>query len=392
MEVLHLCNKVPYPGRDGSSLAMVALVRVLMGAGARVTTLALNTKKHRVENPHYPSEWSGRAELMAVDAHTTPHILGALCALIKGVPYTVSRFRIDEYASQLNILLNERLWDFVVVDGLTQAVYEPELRAWGGKVVYRAHNVEYRIWEQVARGTDSRLKKMYLHTEIDRLKTFEKQVWSQGWSKWAITPEDAQEMNGWALPCTVGHWTEPDSRVPESEVFHMGALDWWPNREGLDWFISDVWPLVRAKRPETRLTVLGRGSELDSYQNPEQGIRIRHAAGTYADVTKGLGISLIPLRSGSGMRIKALDAMSNYKSIVSTELGVEGIGFIPTVHGWVANDAPSFATAVLEALEHDDLRRDRAHAARKHAENSFSDEIWSTRLSEQFAPVNEGIS
>ena len=150
MEVLHLCNKVPYPGRDGSSMAMGAFVRVLLETGAHVTTLAFNTKKHWVNIPSYPSDWGPNVRLISVNAHTSPTVLGAVWAWLRGVPYTVSRFRTSAYASELNRLLRSQKWDVVVADGLTQTVYAPELRAWGGPVVYRAHNVEFRIWEHVS--------------------------------------------------------------------------------------------------------------------------------------------------------------------------------------------------------------------------------------------------
>ncbi len=352
---------------------MGALVRVLLETGAHVTTLAFNTQKHWVNAPSYPNEWGPNIQLFAVDAHTSPTALGAVWAWLRGVPYTVSRFRTSAYASELNRLLRSQKWDVVVADGLTQTVYGPELRAWGGPVVYRAHNVEFRIWEHVARGERNVLKRWYLRTEVRRLRKMELQVWKEWSVKWAITPEDALEMGGYSVPCTVGHWPN-DAEMPPAALFHMGALDWLPNVEGLRWFVERVWPLVRRVLPSATFAVLGRGVRLQEFHRPDQGLFAKEANGSFAEVTAGLGISVVPLLSGSGMRIKALDAMTNYKSIVSTSLGVDGIGFIDGTHGWVADDPESFAAAVVAALSDAPERMRRARTARAWAEEKFSDQ------------------
>jgi hypothetical protein len=201
----------------------------------------------------------------------------------------------------------------------------------------------------------------------------ELQVWKEWSVKWAITPEDALEMGGYSVPCTVGHWPN-DAEMPPAALFHMGALDWLPNVEGLRWFVERVWPLVRRVLPSATFAVLGRGVRLQEFHRPDQGLFAKEANGSFAEVTAGLGISVVPLLSGSGMRIKALDAMTNYKSIVSTSLGVDGIGFIDGTHGWVADDPESFAAAVVAALSDAPERMRRARAARAWAEEKFSDQ------------------
>lgn len=375
VNLLHLCNKVPYPGRDGSTLAMEALVRVLVQSGNRVTTLAFNTRKHWVENPSFPKEWGDTPSLVVVPANTTPTPLGAVWAFFLNVPYSVSRFRTEAYQKELVKLLDTQSFDAVVVDGLTQAVYLNELHQRGLPLIYRAHNVEYRIWEHVLKGTTHPLKRLFLKREIALLKRFETSAWASFHEMWAITPEDAAAMNGWALPCTVGTWPEP-GKAPSARLFHMGALDWLPNVEGLQWLMESVWPLVRKALPQAELTVFGRGKGLDAFNRPEMGVVARSAPGPYAAVTQEMGISLIPLWSGSGMRIKALDAMANNKAIISTSLGVEGIGFVDGEHGWVANNPESFARAIVEAASDDAERERRAGLARGFAQQRFADASW----------------
>jgi hypothetical protein len=207
----------------------------------------------------------------------------------------------------------------------------------------------------------------------------ELQVWKDWPEKWAITPEDALEMGGFSVPCTVGNWPK-FVEVPPAALFYMGALDWLPNVEGLRWFVDLVWPLVRRELPSATFAVLGRGARLNEFHHPDQGLFAQEANGSFAEVTSGLGISVVPLLSGSGMRIKALDAMTHYKSIVSTSLGVDGIGFINGTHGWVADDPDSFAAAVVCALSDSSERMLRAREARAWAEEKFSDQAVALEL------------
>jgi hypothetical protein len=162
----------------------------------------------------------------------------------------------------------------------------------------------------------------------------------------------------------------------------MGALDWAPNVEGLQWLVQSVWPLVREALPQAELTVFGRGKRLREFHLPEQGIRARSAPGPYATATQEMGISLIPLWSGSGMRIKALDAMANNKAIVSTSLGIEGIGFLDGEHGWVADTPASFARAIVQAVTDASERERRTRQAHAFAQLNFADERWATQVNE----------
>jgi glycosyltransferase involved in cell wall biosynthesis len=139
-------------------------------------------------------------------------------------------------------------------------------------------------------------------------------------------------------------------------LFHIGALDWAPNQEGLIWFFDHCWYKIREKCPEVKFYLAGRNAP-DWFER-----RIRRAGVEYLgeindayDFINSKAIMVVPLFSGSGMRIKIIEGMSLGKPIVTTDIGTEGI---PTSNGediLIANDADQFVDAVVKLVNDREL-------------------------------------
>jgi glycosyltransferase involved in cell wall biosynthesis len=152
-------------------------------------------------------------------------------------------------------------------------------------------------------------------------------------------------------------------------------MDWPANAEGIDFLLEAVWPhLVRA-RPRLRAVIVGR--------KPPQGLAERARArgadwtvtGFVDDVrpyVAGAHVYVIPLRVGSGTRIKAFEAMAAGRPVVSTAVGIEGLPVVPEEHFLLADAPEAFARQVLRLLDDGDLRTRIAGAARSLVEARFS--------------------
>ncbi len=152
MKILHLCNKVPYPGRDGSSLAMEALIRLEIKAGHEVHVLALNTDKHFVSHPKAPA--GIRFEAPAV--RVSPSLRGLIGHLLHPASYYfAARFDHATVRHRISVLAAEV--DLIVVDSLFMAVYRMAF----GQTPYilRAHSNEHQIWNAPWKAWPGVLKK-----------------------------------------------------------------------------------------------------------------------------------------------------------------------------------------------------------------------------------------
>jgi glycosyltransferase involved in cell wall biosynthesis len=158
----------------------------------------------------------------------------------------------------------------------------------------------------------------------------------------------------------------------QSELLFLGSLDYWPNVDGLAWFVREVLPLVVAKLPSTRLSVVGRA--------PTDAVRA--LAGKHVDVIGDVpdvrphfaraSVLVIPLRIGGGSRLKLVEAMGSATPVVSTQIGAEGFDFRDPEHLWLADDANSFARSTLEALGDPRAASERAQRGRELAVQRYT--------------------
>ena len=155
-----------------------------------------------------------------------------------------------------------------------------------------------------------------------------------------------------------------------------GTLSWQPNIDGITWFCREVLPLVRARLPDVRLDIVGRqplGAVRELASLP--GVDLHADVPSVGPWLASARAAVVPIRIGSGTRLKALEAMASGRPVVGTTLGLDGLGVEPGVHAVVADDAPSFAASVVNVLVDDDLARRIAAAGAEHARTRFS---WDT--------------
>lgn len=372
MRILHLCNKVPFPGRDGSSLAMESLIRLEASLGHQVHVVALNTEKHWVEHPASPIQG---VTLEAVSASTKPSVGTALANLFSTQSYYASRFWTPEVSEVVRT--RAKTADVVVFDSLFMAVYLDEV----GSVptVLRAHNVEHAIW---MRGLSDEpwFRRGYVALQAKRLKIWESQVAQRVDRIWAISPEDARWFHDFGpvhtLACTYDpvHGSWPESGASAPKAYHLGALDWTPNVRGMKWFLDQVAPHLHHAEVDVY-------SRLWPFGSAPKGVHYRADQPNFADY----GMFIAPIRSGSGMRIKLLEAMARGKAIVTTSLGAEGLNAIHGTHLLLADSPTEFAAAMDQLHHNAELRTKLGAAAARHARMHFSDQSAAEGIARELA-------
>ena len=147
-------------------------------------------------------------------------------------------------------------------------------------------------------------------------------------------------------------------------------MDWEPNIQGVRWFIESVWPEVLREIPDCELHLAGRNFPSD-FMKPHPSIHVEGEIECAWKFLSGNGVMIIPLLSGSGMRIKALEGMACGRPIVTTSLGVEGIHGEDGRHFLIADDALTFARKIIEILLHPQRAVELGDAASAFAREHF---------------------
>ena len=174
MRILQLMNKVPWPPKDGGAIACLNMTKGFSMLGHEVTVLSMNTSKHHIRIKDMPDDVRSKADFRLVEVPASINWLEAtLNLLFSKLPYNAQRFISDEFSNELAKLLTEKTFDVIQLEGLYLCPYIPVIREYSKALIaYRAHNIEYEIWERTATLSEG-FRSKYLRNLSKRIKRFE---------------------------------------------------------------------------------------------------------------------------------------------------------------------------------------------------------------------------
>lgn len=360
MRILQICHKPPRPSKDGGCRAIDAMTRGLLASGNhQIKVMTVATDKHPFEPDKIATDYLEATQIEAIHLDTSLRRLDALSDLVTGDSYNISRFYSIDFDRILIEVLRKSVFDLVIFESLFTAPYLRTVRKYcDGIALLRAHNIEHRIWQHLAKETKPLTKRIYLNWLADKLQEYEINAMHDFDCIAAISEDDKKnfEALGCSVPIQVVPFgldileLPPASQGPVSHVFHLGAMDWRPNIQGLKWFTSQIWPLVIQSIPNARLCLAGRNFQKDASWLDVPNVQVKGEVENAWDMMTSDGIMIIPLLSGSGMRIKAIEAMAGGRPIVSTSIGMEGIQGINREHFHIADSPETFASCIVELL------------------------------------------
>jgi glycosyltransferase involved in cell wall biosynthesis len=382
MRILLLCNKSPWPPRDGGAAATLNMISGLSAAGASVTVLAINTTKHPARIEEFPDELLKSIDIQLINVNTGINPIKLFTNLfLSGKPYNLERFRSPQYSQKLNKLTANN-FDIIQIDGLSMYHYLPLIRQnTSAPVVFRPHNIENKIWSELADEEDNWFKRTYFRILSQRIKKIEQQIINEFDAIIPISSPDLSWFRAAGLKIPAGIIVPGfdmaeigyNSDSPVKTVFFIGALDWRPNISGLKWFIGEVWPLVLDRLPQTKFLIAGRNASektisLLKGQNIIYSGEVESSSRFITDNT----VMVVPLFSGSGIRIKIIEGLYHGKCIVATPEAAEGLEYEDKKDIFIASRASLFAGYILELLTDSDLRRKAGENALKNVRKNYN--------------------
>jgi polysaccharide biosynthesis protein PslH len=400
MRILQICNKVPFPPKDGGCIAMNNLTQGLLNEGHEVKVLAINTPKHFTNVNLLSPEYISRTNIETVFIDTSVKLLPAFLNLFSKDSYNITRFYSEEFEEKIADTLKEKNFDVVQLEGLFVSMYAPVIRRHSkAKIVLRAHNVEHKLWERNAKASGSLIKKKYFSFLAGRLKEYELGSLSSFDGIAAITAGDKKWFldNGFKKNVTVIPFgidlqsIKNKTVVSETEknsVLHIASMDWQPNIEGLKWFLENVWSKVEKKHPDIKLYLAGRkmGGEFQRL-NKENVIVIGEVEDAHEFIASK-GLMVVPLLSGGGMRVKIIEGMALGKVIVTTTVGAEGIDAEHGKNILIADTVEEFADAINTYLSDGSFLSEIGERARQFAFEHYNNADISKRLSFFYSSIN----
>lgn len=362
MKVLQLCNKVPFPPRDGGCIAMNNLTQGLLQQGCSVKVLAINPEKLFVDINTLPEAYRKNTGIEAVVIDTKVKPIPALFNLIGSGSYNISRFYSKAFEEKLIEVLKKENFDVVHLESIYVSMYMDTIRKYSkAKVVLRAHNVEYRIWERNAAASRKARLKWYYNFLSKRLKQYEIVMLDQYDAVAAITKQDAAWFKENKFKGTIkvvpfgidlnSFKVEAPAQKERNSVFHIGAMDWQPNIEGVNWLLNEIWDKVSQNHPTAKLYLAGRKMSDELKNLKQQNVVVEGEVNDAYQFMLSKGLMVVPLLAGGGMRVKIIEGMSLGKTIITTSVGAEGIDCESGVNIILADTAEAFADAITKYIQ-----------------------------------------
>lgn len=391
MRILMISPGCPFPPNNGGRIRTWGILRCLAAAGHEVSFVAFASPDEVDYASRELPQVCRNVDLipLVLPSLTGSVNLGArIRALFGGLPYGVARFRktglrrrIERHLGQKRV---DALW-FETTYPMTSVPADSYV-----PVIVNNHNIEYLILNRYITRERNPMKRGYAQIESSRLKRWEEQAWLRSDLLLACSEQDRTVV---AKRCP-GHLTAvvpnaidveaygptPDPCTPT--VVYAGGMDWHPNRDAVQFFVFQVMPELRRLVPNIRFVIAGRG--------PSAAFRRKFSempdvvfTGTVPDIRPELArgaVCVVPLRIGSGTRIKILEAAAMAKPIVSTRVGAEGLDFVDGNEILLADRPAEMARAVAALLADTAARRSLGMQALRKVRSCYSLDALKTSL------------
>lgn len=375
--ILWIIPRVPWPPQCGASMANCMLIQCMTEKGWKVDLLCLE----RLRPQTNIEEIRGKMKVESVEiiAHSLLfrlRILRVFYALFhqllrRKIPLTAVPFTVGRMGRTLRQKLNSSAHQLILWDGLhPMAILESHCSASNSRTheskihIYRAHNCETAIWTQFL-SNSHRFFHPFIAYQTKLMADLERSILARASVTLAISEADrrvlqkmtAEQKRIVTIPAIitklqVQHGTrgihsnlmEKIGNQRDLRLLWMGGMDWWPNLEGLTWFLQHVWPALQNQDQRFSLNIIGKNTE--RFKRLNNGNLCAH--GFVHDPQQFLlnsDILIVPIFSGSGVRIKALEALSAGLPCLGTVLGLEGI---PQEGCWMAETVDEWCDTLFQ--------------------------------------------
>jgi glycosyltransferase involved in cell wall biosynthesis len=393
VKILVVSPHFPYPPRSGFATRVHHLTQAL----ATRHSVTLLTYAH-------PSDRDGAVALPAdLTVHVVDRDQGSMGAkrvaqaltLLSPRPYYCRLWNSRQMQQAIDDLCSRLEFDLIQLESsfLCTFRFPP-----GARLVIDEHNIEYELFRRMGEGERSLPRRAFNWAEHGRFRHFEQHWWKQVDACVVTSEREGTIVRAHAPATPVGvvpngvdldyFAVQPHEVEPATLVFNA-TLTYRPNLDAALYLLDEIWPAISRRQPSARLTIVGRVEEADARRLRRPGVEL---LGEVPDVRPHLrraAVVAVPVRIGSGTRLKVVEGLALGKALVSTSLGCEGLAVADGEHLLIADGEEAFAERVLELFA-DRARADAlGRAGRRLVESNYSWELAGEALDALYARIGD---
>jgi glycosyltransferase involved in cell wall biosynthesis len=354
----------------------------LLKLGVDITLFSINTNKHKVDVDDIYDPVFESIQFHSIDLDTDVNVLGALFNIFTNQSYNVSRYFDEDAARMLEDILRENEFDIIQFEGLFVVPYLDLVKANSkARLIYRAHNIEFEVWERIAIKERFMPRRQYIQFLSRRLKVYETEQINRFHQVFAISEPDRQSilrfgcetrLDVFPVALDFDKYVADASKTSFPTLFHLGAMDWRPNKEGLEWFLDEIWPDIEKLNSELRFYIAGKNMQKQFFDYDSDNLVVEGEIFDAVEFMNSKAIMIVPLLSGSGMRVKIIEGMAMNKCIIATTTAAEGINCSPGKDILIANTPDEFYRSILQCITNPGRWKEIGDNARKTVERDHN--------------------
>lgn len=380
MKILWVCPFFLHPTDRGAQIRTLGTLREL-NKRHEIHFAALNDPEN-LEGPQRSSEYSSRhfyIDHKAPARRSIGIIPQLVMSLTHPMPMSVFRYASRGLRQKIDALINTEHYDSIVCDFLFSSPNLPDI----SNCVLFQHDVVTTIWQRHVEQNRGRLAKPFFQLQARKIEAYERKTCRSAKHVIAVSDTDASTMKRMfhiekvtsvQTGVDVDYFARRNCDSPCSDFVFCGDMNSLPNVDAVEYFLAKVLPLIREQVPSAKVAIVGRSPDARVLR-AAQGLTGVNVTGRVEDVRPflwGSKISIVPIRIGSGTRLKIYECMAAGVPVVSTTVGAEGLRYMDGQDIVIADDPGDFSAACIRLLSNDSARYSIASKALERMQRSHS--------------------
>ncbi len=388
-KILFVTTRIPYPPWEGHQIRTYNLLKRVCEEH-EVTLVSFVRSDENPEHAEHLRTICKSVDLIKIPADQgKPKLLTTiLSGVVTKKPFVVRKYSAPEMEQKLQEVIEQDTPDLVHFDMLPLAQYLPLC----GDIptILNDHNVESLLVERRAEATSSIPEKVFFSNQAPKLEKFEEFATQNATEILACSQDDAEILsrmgNGKGIHIIANgvdieqFIPSDDVQVDHNKIIFVGGMGWFPNKDGMNFFIKEAMPLICEQNPDASLTVVGKSDGLDIPDQLKDKVSATGFVDDFRPLVHEAAVYILPLRVGSGTRLKLLEAMAMGKAIVSTRIGAEGVVLEDGENILMADTPQEIADAVIKLMRNKHLRDRLGKAAHEQAKNLYDWRILGNKM------------
>ncbi|AGX45194.1 glycosyltransferase [Clostridium saccharobutylicum] len=372
MKILFITNLLPYPLDNGGKIKSYNTLEMLSEEND-VDIFSFYESRKELDSLKYMKSKFNNVHIIEKPLTTSKNIKKmifiAFRSLFNKLPFVLLKFKDNNMSQLLKKEISKNKYDLVYIDHLQLGVYWDILKMCNCPIYLDEHNCESQILKRKIKSGENILKNCFIRLEYKKLKNFEDKIVKKCDKVIVLSEEDKKcLMNGVdvnknkftviPIPIQADFMKTIGSRINNKKtlnIMFLGTLTWFPNSQGIEWFVDKVIPKLEQTNSNYKLFIVGKDPSESLMNKCKQNNKII-VTGYVDDVNEYIekcDIMIVPIFVGSGMRVKILEGLGKRIPIISTQIGAEGIDVENEKDILLAENEQEFINSIVKLTDNE---------------------------------------